>query len=181
MGISCFALSVNSMTYAWQNWHVWQPLGDHCVGQCSAVWRASLSRDQKMSAANQANLFRVVGQDTFLVGAVDGLSDDREQQQRSICEPALWHLQRADSSMVAYRDGSLAITLNRTPKLIVLARPNPEHPYRASDFVHWHIAPCCTAAQFRSQTRRSGHSASPADYAEFMSTRPRPPRMWKDI
>ena len=34
-----------------------------------------------MSAANQANLFRAVGQDIFLVGAVGGLNHDREQQQ----------------------------------------------------------------------------------------------------
>ena len=37
----------------------------------------------KMSAANQANLFRAVGQDIFLVGAVAGLNDDREQQQEA--------------------------------------------------------------------------------------------------
>ncbi|MGB6622018.1 MAG: ABC transporter substrate binding protein, partial [Xanthobacteraceae bacterium] len=36
----------------------------------------------------------------------------------------------------------------------------------------WPIASCCIAAQFRSQTGRSGHSASRADYAGFMSTRP---------
>ena len=34
-----------------------------------------------MSAANQANLFRSVGQDIFLVGAVGGLNHDRERQQ----------------------------------------------------------------------------------------------------
>ena len=37
----------------------------------------------KMSAANQANLFRSVGQDIFLVGAVGGLNHDREQQQEA--------------------------------------------------------------------------------------------------
>jgi hypothetical protein len=35
----------------------------------------------KMLAATQANLFRAVGQDIFLVGAVGGLNHDREQQQ----------------------------------------------------------------------------------------------------
>jgi hypothetical protein len=57
----------------------------------------------KMSVANQANLFRAVGQDIFLVGAVGN------NNRRSICEPALWHLQRPDSSMVDYRDDSIAI------------------------------------------------------------------------
>jgi hypothetical protein len=37
----------------------------------------------KMSAANQAYLFRAVGQDVFLVGAVGGLNHDRGQQQES--------------------------------------------------------------------------------------------------
>jgi NAD(P)-dependent dehydrogenase (short-subunit alcohol dehydrogenase family) len=36
----------------------------------------------KMSAANQAKLFRAVGQDTFLVGA------SRTTTRRSICEPS---------------------------------------------------------------------------------------------
>jgi hypothetical protein len=63
----------------------------------------------KMSAANQANLFRAVGQDIFLVGAIGGLNLIENNNRRSICELALWHLQRADSSMIDYRDDSLAI------------------------------------------------------------------------
>jgi hypothetical protein len=35
----------------------------------------------KVSAANQANLFRAVGQDIFLFGAVGRLNHDRERQQ----------------------------------------------------------------------------------------------------
>ena len=45
--------------------------------------------------------------------------------------------------MIDYRDDSLAIP-NKVPDRTALpsqwARPNPEHPYRASDFVHWQIA-----------------------------------------
>ena len=52
--------------------------------------------------------------------------------RRLICEPALW--QRADSTMVDYRDDSLAIpdkVPDRTAlQLILWAPPNPEHPYR---------------------------------------------------
>jgi hypothetical protein len=43
----------------------------------------------------------------------------------------------------------------------------------AHESVIGHFATCCIAARFRSQTGRSGHSASRADYAGFMSTRPR--------
>jgi hypothetical protein len=46
----------------------------------SGMARINFSRPT-MSAANQANLFRAVGQDIFLVGAVGRLNHDREQQQ----------------------------------------------------------------------------------------------------
>ncbi len=54
----------------------------------------------KMSAANQANLLGAVGQDISVVG--------REQQEIDL-RVGIMALQRADSSMIDYRDDSLAI------------------------------------------------------------------------